>query len=115
MRVGHRQAPNSIKNPAQVYCAGFFAISDGTVFLSKDKSVIDNLIGVSVLHPKVLIRFKNRLTRCWEGVEYASLLEEGKVKKTFFNNLLEAISVGVGGRVNCKVVLRLTFSSKSNI
>ncbi len=114
MRVGHRQAPN-FKKPHPWLRVGLFAISDGTVFLSKDKSVIDNLMGVSVLHPKVLIRFKNRLTRCWEGVEYASLLEEGKVKKTFFNNLLEAISVGVGGRVNCKVVLRLTFSSKSNI
>ena len=53
----------------------------------------------------------------WPGgaVKYASLPDEGEGKKTFFNNLLEAISVGVGGRVNCKVVLRLTFSSKSNI
>jgi hypothetical protein len=35
-------------------------------------------------------------------VEYASLLEESKVRKTFFNNLLEAISVGVGGRDSAK-------------
>jgi hypothetical protein len=38
------------------------------------------------------------LTVRWDDVEYASSLEEGEERKTFFNSLLEAISVGVGGR-----------------
>jgi hypothetical protein len=49
------------------------------------------------------------------SVKYASLLEEGKERKTFFNNLLEAISVGVGGRVNCKSCSATDILVKSNI